>query len=71
MQNDIDTILDWANTWLMRLNIEKCKVMHIGKKKIIRSKAMKAKKDLFKKNISGKRFGYKNIQRPNINGSSI
>ena len=32
MQNDIDTILDLTNTWLMRLNIEKCKVMHIGKK---------------------------------------
>ena len=32
MQNDIDKIVEWTNTWLMKLNIEKCKVMHIGKK---------------------------------------
>jgi hypothetical protein len=31
MQNDIDKIVEWTNTWLMRLNISKCKIMHIGK----------------------------------------
>ena len=32
MQEDINKVYDWTNTWLMRLNIEKCKIMHIGKK---------------------------------------
>ena len=32
MQNDIDIIIKWTNTWLMKLNIDKCKIMHIGKK---------------------------------------
>ena len=27
----INSILSWTNTWLMRLNIEKCKIMHVGK----------------------------------------
>ena len=34
LQNDIDKITTWTNTWLMRLNIEKCKIMHVGKKNI-------------------------------------
>ena len=32
MQEDINKVFDRTNTWLMRLNIEKCKIMHIGKK---------------------------------------
>ena len=32
MQEDIDKVVSWTNTWLMRLNIGKCKIMHIGKK---------------------------------------
>ena len=32
MQNDIDIIVKRTNTWLMKLNIDKCKIMHIGKK---------------------------------------
>jgi ribonucleases P/MRP protein subunit RPP40 len=31
LQEDIDRIVSWCELWLMRLNIEKCKVMHIGK----------------------------------------
>ena len=31
LQGDINNIVDWTNTWLMRLNIDKCKVMHIGR----------------------------------------
>ena len=31
-QEDIDKINVWTNTWLMRLNKEKCKIMYIGKK---------------------------------------
>ena len=30
LQNDINKITDWTNTWLMRLNISKCKIMHVG-----------------------------------------
>ena len=31
LQNDIDKVTDWTNTWLMRLNITKYKIMHVGK----------------------------------------
>ena len=31
MQNDINKIVEWTNRWLMRLKINKCKIMHIGK----------------------------------------
>lgn len=31
LQKDIDNVLKWTNTWLMRLNLDKCKVMHFGK----------------------------------------
>ena len=31
MQNDINKIVEWTNRWLMRLNINKCKIMHICK----------------------------------------
>lgn len=31
LQQDIDALVGWTDTWLMRLNFEKCKVMHFGK----------------------------------------
>ena len=31
LQIDINSIVEWTNKWLMKLNIEKCKVMHFGK----------------------------------------
>jgi len=31
LQSDINSIVEWTNKWLMKLNIEKCKVMHFGK----------------------------------------
>jgi ribonucleases P/MRP protein subunit RPP40 len=31
-QNDINNVLEWTNVWLMRLNLDKCKVMHLSKK---------------------------------------
>lgn len=31
LQNDIDRIVEWTRTWCMELNINKCKIMHIGK----------------------------------------
>ena len=30
LQNDINALSDWCKTWQMPINIEKCKVMHIG-----------------------------------------
>jgi hypothetical protein len=32
LQQDIDSIVNWSDTWLMRLNYEKCKVMDSGKR---------------------------------------
>ena len=32
LQADIDKIVKWCNTWKMKLNISKCKVMHMGSK---------------------------------------
>ena len=31
LQADIDACSTWARTWLMRFNIAKCKVMHVGR----------------------------------------
>ena len=31
MQSDINAISVWCNKWLMQLNEEKCKVVHVGK----------------------------------------
>ena len=31
LQQDIDRVHAWTETWLMRLNLDKCKLMHIGK----------------------------------------
>jgi len=32
LQEDIDRIGEWCETWHMKLNVEKCRVMHIGRK---------------------------------------
>ena len=31
LQKDLDGMGEWYRTWVMRLNVEKCKVMHFGK----------------------------------------
>ena len=31
IQADVLAISEWARTWLMKLNVAKCKVMHLGK----------------------------------------
>ena len=31
LQRDLYTVEEWCKTWGMRLNVEKCKVMHFGK----------------------------------------
>ena len=30
LQRDLDTAVEWAQTWQMRFNTSKCKVMHVG-----------------------------------------
>ena len=32
LQNTIDRLVEWSNTWLLKFNSSKCKVLHIGKK---------------------------------------
>ena len=32
MQRDLDIMVEWADKWQMEFNVDKCKVMHIGKK---------------------------------------
>ena len=32
-QADLDKLVEWAETWQMKFNIDKCKVMHIGRVK--------------------------------------
>ena len=34
MQETIDKLLSWADTWCMSFNVSKCKVMHIGRNNI-------------------------------------
>jgi hypothetical protein len=34
LQSDIDAVVKWSDEWLMQLNAEKCKIMHLGKKNI-------------------------------------
>ena len=33
LQNDLDTLSQWTNVWLLSFNVDKCKGMHIGKNK--------------------------------------
>ena len=30
LQEDIDTLVEWANKWQMSFNVDKCSVIHIG-----------------------------------------
>jgi hypothetical protein len=32
LQEDLNAVVNWTDKWLMRLNYDKCKVMHLGKK---------------------------------------
>jgi len=33
LQSDSDNLVTWAEKWQMDLNVQKCKVMHVGKQK--------------------------------------
>ena len=34
LQSDLDSLGDWAVKWQMNFNVEKCKVVHYGKRSI-------------------------------------
>uniref|UniRef100_A0A3B3SEK0 Reverse transcriptase domain-containing protein n=1 Tax=Paramormyrops kingsleyae TaxID=1676925 RepID=A0A3B3SEK0_9TELE len=34
LQRDLNLISDWADTWQMKFNIDKCKVLHVGSRNI-------------------------------------
>ena len=31
LQKDLDALVDWADTWQLRFNTDKCKVLHVEK----------------------------------------
>ena len=31
LQKDLNSIMEWANKWKMEFNVDKCKVMHLGR----------------------------------------
>ena len=32
LQQDLNCVIEWANKWKMEFNVDKCKIMHLGKK---------------------------------------
>ena len=48
MQKDIDNVVKWTNVWLMRLNINKCKIIHVVK----RNKKYKYTMNSYEDNLS-------------------
>ena len=45
LQNDIDSLQEWAKTWQMSFNYNKCKVMHLGNKNQRKDYTMKLGED--------------------------
>ena len=31
LQRDLNSVMEWANKWKMEFNVDKCKVMHLGR----------------------------------------
>lgn len=40
LQSCLDKLVDWANTWCMKFNTEKCKVLHLGRSNPLQSYTM-------------------------------
>jgi ribonuclease P/MRP protein subunit RPP40 len=34
LQSDLNLLLEWSDKWLLKFNIDKCKIMHVGKKNL-------------------------------------
>ena len=32
LQSDLDTLTKWSNEWQLTFNVNKCKVMHVGRR---------------------------------------
>ena len=43
MQANIDKVVDWTHTWLVHLNVLKCKVLHVGKTNPMHSYVIRGK----------------------------
>ena len=61
VQQDTNKLLDWSETWQMKFNINKCKVMHIGRhnseqKYYMRGQLLESVKE--EKNLGIWDFGY-------------
>ena len=35
MQRDLDRLVQWAEVWQMRFNVDKFKVMHLGEETLV------------------------------------
>ena len=31
LHRDVDALVEWAERWLMRINVAKCKIQHVGR----------------------------------------
>ena len=40
LQADLDSIHEWCQVWLLKLNLSKCKIMHVGNSPIVTSYAL-------------------------------
>ena len=34
LQRELDTVREWAGKWKMKFNVDKCKIMHLGRVQI-------------------------------------
>ena len=41
LQEDLDSLLRWSDKWLLRFNVSKCKVMHLGRTRTLTNYKMK------------------------------
>ena len=44
LQKDVDTLCNWASTWQMEFNVEKCKTMHLGSRNVRHNYSMNGQK---------------------------
>ena len=48
LQRDLDRLVNWSDDWPMRFNVDKCKVMHLGRGTLVGVKSkVKSKVQVF------------------------
>ena len=52
IQEDLNKLQEWCERWKLYLNVQKCKVLHVGKRNSQCEYAMKIKDEIYKLNIS-------------------